>query len=1327
MKKFLSLVLALTMMMSLVTINAGAKEFTDDEELNYKEAVDVISEISVVDGYEDGSFKPQNTLTRGAAAKIICNLILGPTTAAELHADTAPYKDVPVSNTFSGYIAYCAKEGIISGYADGSFRPAGTLTGYAFMKMLLGALGYDATYEGYTGGNWSINVAKQAIGIGLNKGLVDEFNGVDFVTREEAALYAFNTLKATMVDYDQKITTNVNGVDVTISQGNAKPVTWTEGINEDGNIKDDNFVQFAEEFFPKLVRKDDNDKFMAPANTWVYDKSEIGTYERTDLIVETYTTKVTGKDAYDLLKSGVIKDNDLEVYLDGVVPTGSELFDKDDMVRSNTSKLGATGDGVLTKVYLDTDKDVITFVSINTWLAKATADYSESKEYAPLSVYTGIGTTKTYNVDVEDVANVTDVAKDTFYQVNISKKDNTNGEVVILKDVEVLEDSTVTKFSSSDEGKGTGKVTKLTTGGEEYKANVKAFYDKDVLNEYDQTLLTDNTYNVYVDANGYFIGVELFEGTKNYVFITGFDRNSSNLSVKTATAGAIFLDGTMKNIEVNVTDTDKNIDKATGHNAAYFKEWADTSWQTGRGDNGVYNLNQWYTYTENNGVYTLKPCVRMTATQYLPDAEHPVAGYGTDTKNDSIRTDNLSVVDDLTANNRVYGEDDTIFLTVDLDVVDTTNGVKKAITDVTGVYTGVQNVDIDINVEDSEAIGQRQVFTVYDSDYYVIGAVVIGEARGATANYAYIISGAKSEEKKDDTYYWEFDAVLAGEKQTLTAKSKYKSTISELVPGTVQELRFDGDYVASIKKVDKVYEDFTSDKIEDFDVYAMTEVNANNTPNTLMLQGRTLYVTANRRDVGLGLAAGAKAVTIQDENKETKVATNFSDVASAIAHLADAQPNTDGFQYDGKVFAVLNDNGTAEWVVFVNDTALQTGTNNNQGGGSGALYNYNSMVTEWGQAYVSLTYNRPAYVPASTTVTYNFDVFADGVWIDSATGSLSGNAARWQGFAKPGAKIELRNVVLTPAAVSVKYVDENGAAVSMDASVPTTANVGAVYNATVKVAAGVYDTSANSADVVVSGLAGANETFTSQNVATGVSVTSTANVAGNDFVVVTIKGLNKTAVTYTVTGLTATALGTLNTSITNANDSKDTIAVTAGKTSGILAGTPVTFTVTLADASSGGDTKVCVAADAYRVQISKLGIDGYVYTGHLTLSKVVNVNENIAITAADVVVTPVALPAIQSVTWTANSVTVNFTKAVDVQTGALAKGTFADSTASFVDVAATETGVLSVTYQVIDGTLAVGDTLTLTPSKITGNAYGGALSNTETTITLGADGAATLS
>ena len=216
MKKFLSLVLALVMTMSLVTVSAGAKDFTDDSKITYKEAVDVISALGVVDGYSDGDFRPDDVLTRGAAAKIICNLILGPTTASALAASTAPFKDVPVTNTFAGYITYCSQQGIISGYADGTFRPTGTLSGNAFMKMLLGALGYDSSIEGYTGANWQVSVIKQASGIGLDDGN-DEFVGSQAVTRQEAALYAFNMLQATMVEYDAKTSVDINGATVTIA------------------------------------------------------------------------------------------------------------------------------------------------------------------------------------------------------------------------------------------------------------------------------------------------------------------------------------------------------------------------------------------------------------------------------------------------------------------------------------------------------------------------------------------------------------------------------------------------------------------------------------------------------------------------------------------------------------------------------------------------------------------------------------------------------------------------------------------------------------------------------------------------------------------------------------------------------------------------------------------------------------------------------------------------------------------------------------------------------------------------------------------------------
>ena len=249
MKKFLSLVLALVMTMSLVTVSAGAKDFTDSSKINYAEAVDVLSEAKVIDGYADGAFNPSNTLTRGAAAKIICNLILGPTAASALVADAAPYKDVAANHPFAGYIAYCQKTGIISGYADGTFKPANSLTGYAFMKMLLGALGYDAANEGYTGANWSINVAKQAISIGLNDGLKGEFNGVKAL---ETALKNLNEVSKDTYSYEfsayieDGIATTVVIRDLTAGEyEGSKPATkadytfdgLTAYVNDNGAIK----------------------------------------------------------------------------------------------------------------------------------------------------------------------------------------------------------------------------------------------------------------------------------------------------------------------------------------------------------------------------------------------------------------------------------------------------------------------------------------------------------------------------------------------------------------------------------------------------------------------------------------------------------------------------------------------------------------------------------------------------------------------------------------------------------------------------------------------------------------------------------------------------------------------------------------------------------------------------------------------------------------------------------------------------------------------------------------------------------------------------------
>lgn len=392
MKKFLSLVLALVMTMSLVTISAGAKDFTDDSTINYAEAVDVMSAVKVISGYADGSFNPQGGLTRGAAAKIICNMILGPTTAGALKADSAPYKDVAVDNTFAGYIAFCAKEGIISGYADGTFRPAAPLSGYAFMKMLLGALGYDAAIEGYTGPNWSINVAKRALNIELDKGLKEEFSGSKSLTREEACLYAFNAMNTKMVEYSSKGTQiTINGVVIASGASEAKETKET----------------FADVYFTKLDSKADTDAFGRPATTWKNGKDKIGTYaDEADAI---YTEKVASKTIYADL--GLDETVEANVKVDGEENGTFSIAKKDDKTKTG-------GNGVLTEVFKD-DEDV-TIIQINTYVGEVD-DIDENDDDERIIVLKSGETYVTEEFEEDDVVLYT-MADDKIQSVALAEK-----------------------------------------------------------------------------------------------------------------------------------------------------------------------------------------------------------------------------------------------------------------------------------------------------------------------------------------------------------------------------------------------------------------------------------------------------------------------------------------------------------------------------------------------------------------------------------------------------------------------------------------------------------------------------------------------------------------------------------------------------------------------------------------------------------------------------------------------------------------------------------------------------------------------------------------
>ena len=497
MKKFLSLVLALAMTLSLVTISAGAKDFDDSDDISsdaYAEAIDVMSALEIIDGYSNGDFQPQGTLTRGAAAKIIACMMLGKTTAESLGTQAAPFKDVPVGSTFAGYIAYCVEAGLIDGYADGTFRPSNTLTGFAFLKMLLTALGYDSAVEGFTGSNWTVNVARRAIENGLTDGN-DSFVGSQPATREQACLYAVNTIKATLVEYENKGSSiTINGVEIVQGASSPKVVT-SVNANQSTSIDATPYttgatgqqvtytVEFGESYMPRLSLKGTTDDFMRPAHVWDYKGVEIGTY--TDEADLTYTTKVTANDIYDDL--GLTSTVMADVYEDGVVKADFEV--KNNAI-DDAHKIGANG--VLTQVFKDGYWDdgkwvtTVTITKVNTYVGDVVSKVAATSVRDAYVIVAARGE-KGYlggNYTTDDFA-VDDVV---IY--NYSYKSGASG----VKNVAAAEtvDGTLSSFTSGESA---------TVSDKEYDYSYK------IANEAANAAV-NTTVTVVLDSYGYAIDIE---------------------------------------------------------------------------------------------------------------------------------------------------------------------------------------------------------------------------------------------------------------------------------------------------------------------------------------------------------------------------------------------------------------------------------------------------------------------------------------------------------------------------------------------------------------------------------------------------------------------------------------------------------------------------------------------------------------------------------------------------------------------------------------------------------------------------------------------------
>ena len=199
-KKILALVLALVMSMSLM---ATANAFTDDANVDatYDEAVTVLSNLKVFQGYDDGSFQPKGSITRAEVAAIIYRIATGDVTDSQvgIYADYNKFDDVKSTSWYAGYVNYCANAEYIKGYDAKTFGPNDPVTGYQALAMILRAVGYDKNGE-FTGSSWQVQTA--AVGKQLH--ITDKVSAGTLgtaATREVVAEILFRSILVPQVTY----------------------------------------------------------------------------------------------------------------------------------------------------------------------------------------------------------------------------------------------------------------------------------------------------------------------------------------------------------------------------------------------------------------------------------------------------------------------------------------------------------------------------------------------------------------------------------------------------------------------------------------------------------------------------------------------------------------------------------------------------------------------------------------------------------------------------------------------------------------------------------------------------------------------------------------------------------------------------------------------------------------------------------------------------------------------------------------------------------------------------------------------------------------------
>lgn len=407
-----------------------------------KDAINNLSKLEIIQGYDDGTFRPNAGITRAEFAKIAISTYIeytGNVNFMEVYYDFIDLKD---GAWYTDWIQKACNAKLLVGYEDNTFRPNNNITANEAVTVMMRIMGFDGDS---LGGTWPDNYWQKAKEEGILENI--DVDGNKVISRADVCVLANNVLNYTAAEAKYAIVEKIDGENVTLMDLDGKHNTYT--VKDTKNIQINDLITYTVNS-QNIAELSAADIYKNNTATAAVDDTKVKlngkSYNLTDSTKVYLIDGANGKLTSATVNVSVLKK---QTFIQAAHTSKIDLDIQYNLNGENVDYLiiggyyggSSLNFGFIKEIYLrssETDKSVELFGHANTYDVSSKSDEEISKNVLyQYSIKNNIITLNKVDVDKEQIKNgeIFSFGDDLY---NVKYADGSDSQFIVTKDTVVM-------------------------------------------------------------------------------------------------------------------------------------------------------------------------------------------------------------------------------------------------------------------------------------------------------------------------------------------------------------------------------------------------------------------------------------------------------------------------------------------------------------------------------------------------------------------------------------------------------------------------------------------------------------------------------------------------------------------------------------------------------------------------------------------------------------------------------------------------------------------------------------------------------------------------